>query len=71
MCNMQRLSCCVCLSVFVVCAAVSLCAQVWRAASRSPASNLTLLEGMCEGRREQAHLLGFNSYSHYKAYGAR
>ncbi|KAL6759533.1 hypothetical protein V8C86DRAFT_2574236 [Haematococcus lacustris] len=44
--------------------------QVWQAASRSPGSNVSLLEAMIGARSEMARLLGQPSFSHLKATGA-
>lgn len=45
--------------------------QVFKAAGKSPASNIVLLEQMLMARSETAGLVGCDSYSSYKAWGAR
>ena len=44
---------------------------MFEAAGRSPASNVALLEQMLVARSETADIVGCNSYSTYKAWGAR
>lgn len=45
--------------------------QVFEAAGRSPAANVALLEQMLLTRAEMARMVGCDSYSRYKAWGAR
>lgn len=45
--------------------------QVFEAAGTSPASNVALLEQMLAARNEMAGLVKCDSYSSYKAWGAR
>jgi hypothetical protein len=72
-----RLSACLpastlcCCRFYVVAWVTSHPTQVWRAASRSPLSNLSLLDAMVAARHEQARLVGSPSYAQYKAHGAR